>query len=226
MGVAVVDPESVTAYEVGAKTTLLDNRLRLNISAFHYDYEDMQVLAFDSVAAMTVLNNAAESSIQGIEVSATALLSESFQLDVGLSWLDAEYEEFLTFDDSSPNSFINLEGNKLPLSPEFTASIGLGYNHEISDVGELQARLDYYYSAEKFFNELNNEARQESYDLVNARIGLKTQDGAWDITVFGSNLTDELVSTLEIVVPFFYGDSVNTQLAPPRTYGVSVAYNF
>ena len=214
------------AYEIGAKTTLLDNRLKLNMAAFHYDYEDLQVLAFDPDLNEGVTSNAGQAEMQGVEVSATALLGRSFQVDVGLSWLDAEYVEFLQFDPASPDLTLDLSGNKLSQSPEFTASVGLSYNHEISGVGELQTRLDYYYSDEKFFNELNNQARQDSYDLINARIGLKSQDGVWDVSLFGNNLTDELVSTAAVTVPFFYGSGVLRQLAAPRTYGVSATYNF
>ena len=224
----IVDPEFVTAYEIGAKTMLLDSRLRLNVSAFDYDYKDMQVLAYNSDLVASVTSNAAEASMQGVEISATALLSENFQIDIGLSWLDAEYSEFLQFDPASPSQFVSLAGNKLPQSPEFTASIGLAYNHQIDNIGNLQARLDYYYSAEKYFNEQNSDhAVQDDYELINARIGFQSQDGVWDVAVFGKNLTDELIYSLQVSVPFFYGVNGSVvQLAPPRTYGVSVAYNF
>ena len=122
---------------------------------------------------------------------------------------------------------LDLKGNKLSQAPEFTANIGLSYNHHINDIGNVQARLDYYYSAEKYYNEFNNQAVQDNYELINARIGFESQDGVWDISLFGKNLTDELVSTGAYASQFLLGkDGVMNFFTPPRTYGVSVAYHF
>ena len=224
-----VDPEEITAYEVGLKSMLLDGRLRVNASAFDYDYKDLQVQSFDTVTGMSFLTNAAVADISGLEVAATALLSESFQVDVGLSFLDAEYGDFIKKDPSNPDpaAIINLSGNKLPQAPEFTASIGLSHSHTIDGIGILETRLDYYYSEEKFFDDFNNPlAVQKSYELINLRIGFESQDGTWDVALFGKNLTDELVASSIITAPPFGDEGFISVLNPPRTYGLSVAYNF
>ncbi|MDC1513865.1 TonB-dependent receptor [Porticoccaceae bacterium] len=226
-GGPAVDPEFITAFEIGAKTMWLDSRLRLNASAFSYDYTDLQVQTFDLEALAETINNAAEADIQGLEIAATALLSESFQMDIGLSFLDAEYGEFLRQDSFDPDTILNLEGNKLSQAPKFTASVGIAYSRQIEGLGNLLARLDYYYSDKKYFSELNGDAFQDSYELVNARIGFESQDGAWNISFFGKNLTDELVFASKRFNVAFYGeDGFLTALTPPRTYGVSVDYNF
>ena len=93
--------------------------------------------------------NAAKADITGLEVEAVALLTESFR-DIGLSWLDAEYDEYFRFDPADPSSLVSLAGNKLSQAPEFTANIGLSYNQDISDYGSLKLRVDYYYSDEVF----------------------------------------------------------------------------
>ena len=222
-----VEPEFITAYEVGLKSTLMDRRLRLNMSIFDYDYENLQVQAFNPQTFTATISNAAKASIQGLEVAATALVSESFRADIGLSWLDAEYDEFIGVNPVVRGEGIDLSGNKLPQAPEFTANIGLSYTHQVAGVGSLLARLDYYYSADKYFNEFNNQAFQDDYELINARIGLESEDGTWDVSVFGKNLTDELVFSSAFTSPAFYGqDGLITTFRPPRTYGVSVSYNF
>jgi iron complex outermembrane receptor protein len=226
IGSTVADPEHITAYEIGAKTMFWDDRLRLNASAFKYDYKDLQVLTFDVEAAVSLINNAAKANIQGAEIAATALLSESFQMDIGLSFLDAEYDTFLRQDPADPSVVIDLKGNKLSQAPEFTANVGFSYNHQVNGVGNLLARVDYYHSAKKYFNEFNDQGVQDSYELLNARISFETQDGDWNLSLFGKNLTDELVYQHTIISSFLFGDGLVAAVAPPRTYGVSVAYNF
>ena len=222
-GGASVDPEFVTAYEAGIKSMLLDGRLRLNASAFDYDYEDLQVQGFNFETLTNTASNAAEAKIQGLEISASALLSESFQADIGLSWLDAEYEEYFK---QVGAEIVDFSGNKLSQAPEFTANIGLAYSAEIDNAGSLTARLDYYYSTEKYYEESNSPiVVQDDYELINARISFVSQDEKWDMSVFGKNLTDELVQA-NGTTGGLWGQGFLGAFTPPRTYGFSLAYNF
>ena len=208
----------------------MDNRLRINVSAFSYDYKDLQVLSAEVVEGRGIvdaLNNAAEANIQGVEIAATALLSRAFQVDVGLSWLDTEYNEFLRRNPADPSDSVDVSGNELVLAPEFTANVAITYNHQINNVGNLQAQINYYYSAEKHFNEFNDRAKQDNYEIINARIGFYSHDEVWNIALFGKNLTDELIfSTASESSSSAGKNGLRAELAPPRTYGLALAYKF
>ena len=223
-----VDPEFLTAFEVGAKTQWLDDRLRLNISAFKYYYKDMQVNATiivesdEDVGALfeTKILNAAESEVNGLELAVSVLPVSNFKIDMGLSWVDATYKEFIA------DGNVDVSGNDLPDAPDFTASLGLEYSYLLADIGEVLVSLDYYHTSEKYFDEFNlSNARMDSYDLLNARVSLDLNDHL-NISVYGKNLTDELIYTNVLGGAFFYGTGFNTALRPPRTYGAEIQYRF
>ena len=222
IGAPPIDPETVDAYELGAKTTLLDGRMRLNASAFIYDYTDLQVNSVDPVnPAVTLLRNAGEADIKGMEIEMSALPFERLQLDVGLAWLDAEYVDFAVVGG-------NLKGNELPSSPEFTANIGVKYTQELSGWGSLVAQADYYHSAQQFFSELNlkDKGEQGSYYLLNLRASIVSANNTWKVSLFGKNVTDELVRDFTFVSPGLFGEGFLASYTPPRTYGVELSYQF
>jgi len=215
-----LEPEVLDAYEVGAKTTLLDGRIRLNASAFNYDFTDMQVFSVDlQDPNRGVLRNAGEAEMQGVDVELSALPFESLQLDIGLSWLDAEFVDFAIVGG-------NHKGNKLPNAPEFTANIGAKYTYELSGIGSLVAQANYYYSDEQFFSELNDVGRSDSYDVLNVRASLESANNTWKVSVFGKNVTDELVRDFSFVSPFLFGEGYVVSYQPPRTYGLELTYQF
>jgi iron complex outermembrane recepter protein len=219
---AAVNPEHIDAIEAGIKTTLLERRLRLNAALFQYDYQDLQVQALDPAnLGREILRNAANATIKGAEIEATALLGEHFQADLGIALLDATYDDFLTLDDTT-NASVNLKGNKLPNSPKYTLNLGLGYNVPFANGSSLKLHADYYHSEEKFFNENNSRvnALQPAFDLVNARITYAPSEASWNVALYGRNLGDELVFSRTTISRALLGNGYLAYLQPPRTYGI------
>ncbi|MET0656949.1 MAG: TonB-dependent receptor, partial [Steroidobacteraceae bacterium] len=89
---AAFDPEQLDAYEVGVKSELLDRRLRLNASAFWYDYKDIQVQIVQGSSTFT--QNAASARIRGIDLEMQAALGAHFTLSGNLAYTDGEYEDY------------------------------------------------------------------------------------------------------------------------------------
>ncbi|MGX4676212.1 TonB-dependent receptor domain-containing protein [SAR92 clade bacterium H246] len=218
VGAPPVEPETLNAYEAGVKGMWRDGRLRLNASAFYYDYTDLQVTSPDpDDIASEFVQNAGKAEIKGFELELTALLVENLKLDLGLGWLDAKYVEFIAA------GGIDLSGNRLPVAPEFTANLGVEYTHRLADIGSVIFGINYYFSEEKFFNENNGPLqRQKSYSLLNTRIGYESADGHWLASLYGKNMTDEVIREFSFDDGFFHLET----LAPPRTYGIEIAYNF
>jgi iron complex outermembrane receptor protein len=87
-----IKPEDIDAWELGLKSMLARGRLRLNAAGFFYEYENLQV--FRTVGTTTLIDNAANAEIKGLEVEGQALIGERFELDFGVSILDSEYTKY------------------------------------------------------------------------------------------------------------------------------------
>lgn len=93
-------PEQIWSYEIGAKADLFDRRLQLALSAFKYDYSDLQVQ--DSVGQATIIRNAGSANIRGLEFEATARISRAFQVDMSVAYLDARFGDFSLVEPNRP----------------------------------------------------------------------------------------------------------------------------
>lgn len=213
-----VDPEVLTAYEVGTKNTLFDGLLQLNATLFYYDYTDMQV--FTLVNATQKLSNAGKAAVKGVELEAQIQPTDNLYVRLGLGVVDAEYKDYIN------GAGDDLEGNMLPRSPETTFNGLLQYRLPLQLEGQASLQLDFDYKDRIYFSPENVDllSNDKSYWLVNARAAYETADGDIEISVWGKNLTDkEYLVTVGDLSSFglhqlYYGD--------PRTYGVTVNYQF
>jgi iron complex outermembrane receptor protein len=236
-GQAPYDPEKLWSYEAGVKTRWAEGRVIANLSAFYYDYEDMQVGKVVNTSA--VVTNAAAATIIGAEAEVRALLGGGFELNAGLSILDTEYDEFLTEDPywvgtpgcgtlvQAPNE-VDLAGCQLPRAPEFQGALGLSWTGTLADGGQLSIRGDYSYRDDQYFTQFNRDVvSQDAYGLFNARITYTAPDDRFYVSVYGENIGDEdyFVTVLESGVAAV---SVVPQavLGAPRMVGISAGYNF
>ena len=123
----------------------------------------------------------------------SALLGPSLSLDYSYSFLDAVYDEFL-FDPTDEAG--DFSGNKLPRSPEHSFSLALGYSRSLP-VAELTARVSYSWR-DAFFWEADNDRpardqKEPSLGLLDASVGFTR--GPWFLSLWATNLTDELFRT-------------------------------
>ena len=84
------EPETLWSYEIGSKSDLADGRVRLNTSAFYYDYKNLQVSAFKD--GLTVTTNAAEATVWGLEADLSMRASDQFTINASAAYLDATYD--------------------------------------------------------------------------------------------------------------------------------------
>ena len=92
------DEETADNYEIGIKSDLLENRLRLNASAFFMDYEDLQRAAIrpapGGAGQETVTENVGSAENWGVEFEATALVTDALTVNATLGYLKAENKEW------------------------------------------------------------------------------------------------------------------------------------
>ena len=218
-----LDPETVDAFEVGAKGLLNNGRLRYSVAAFLYNYENLQI-SFVNAASTVETINAAEAENYGLEGELEIALTESLSMDLYATYLSAEYEEFINHDYSDGFSRKDLKGNTLPNAPEHTFKLGINHVTEIGG-GELILRAEYYHQDDVYFTEWNRkDAFQKAHGLLNARASYVISDVT--VTLWGRNLTDEEVVSNNIITAPLYNSLRVGSLLPPRTYGATVEYQF
>lgn len=181
------DPEELTAYEIGSKWDLMNNRVRLNTAFFYYDYKDMQLQANDLVGTQTVqvIDNIGASRLSGVEVDLQWAVSEGLTLMASVGYLNAEYKET-----QEQITGVSLD-TKLPKAPEWSSSASLDYRTPLAG-GQGLFRVDYSYVDESYADVRNTpELRQAAHSLVNARIAWLTADGDWTFAAYGRNIFDE-----------------------------------
>ncbi len=221
-----VDPEYLIAYELGLKSTLMDNRLQLNLATFYYDYSELQVLTFVSGSTpanplVFALENAADAEIYGVELEVKAFPMDGLELSMGVGYLDTQYKDF--------NSTVggDLSGNALPGAPELNINLALAYDIQLSSGMTLRLQGDYSYTDERYFNSFEQEAisSRGDHELLGARVSLLSEDGTWDVALWGRNLADEdyVVDSTDLsgvfgFIPLFYGDR--------RSYGLNFTYRY
>tara|TARA_Y100001956_G_scaffold69113_1_gene72193 strand:- start:1670 stop:3937 length:2268 start_codon:yes stop_codon:yes gene_type:complete len=212
-----VEPEELSAWEFGFKSTLQDGRTRLNGAMFRYNYENQQFLIFD--AGLQFLLNAGESEIQGLELQLTTQATEKMTINAGIGLLDAEYVNM-------SYAGADLSGNTLPSSPETNVNIMVDYDLWESDSLWVQFHYDANYISKQYFEPFNDDRlAQPGYSIHNARLNFSFGDDAHKVGVYVKNLTDKEYATYSVDLVtdwnglFFFRGA-------PRTFGVDYKYTF
>jgi iron complex outermembrane recepter protein len=218
-------PETLDAYETGVKSELFDHRLRLNVSAFFYNYQDIQI--GEKTGLGVIVTNAANAHIYGVDTDLSAVISDHLSVDGGMEWLDAHYNDFPNGPSYVPKgtggnvlTFINESGFNTVLSPSFTGTIGPNYRTQ-TPLGELLLNVNYSYNS-GFFWDPDNRLKQPAYGLLGSYVMLKLNDGKLDVRVWGNNLTGKKYFAQESANAF--GDFFSP--AAPTTYGVTLTAHF
>ena len=207
-------PEVLTSYETGIKSTILDNRLRLNAAVFYYNYQNYQ--AFNLQNATQIVFNAQAKS-HGGEIELQTAKHNGWEASLGFSFLDAT-----TFDLLLPNG---LKADQvMPLAARETVNAVLRKGWSVGD-GELSIEGDVNYRTSIFFNSLNSPVVKDTpHATVNSGITYKSKS-RWQVRVFATNLGNVAERT------YCYDDTtVNgaapCAYAPPREVHGSIRYDW
>ncbi len=217
------DDESVDSFEVGTKMGLLDQRLFLNVAAFHNVYKDIQLSVFTALPGggfFGDFTNAGKGTINGVEVEYQFLPTRNWLISGNLAWLDAKYDEFIS-------AGVNIADTQyFTNAPDFSGALNVEYRTDLAGGGNLSARVGYSYQSEVWpTTDLSPVIKQPGYGLVSAGV-IWTVNDAWTLSLQGTNLADEeyrttgynLVSAGLGVLTGFYG--------APRQYSLTARYSF
>ncbi|GAB3322899.1 TonB-dependent receptor [Haliea atlantica] len=230
------DDAEITSYEVGIKSDLLDQRLRLNVAAFYQELDDWQVqinsIDPNTFTFLSRIENAAGATMTGAELEATLVLSEAFQISGTLGWLDPEYDNYLSQDFTTLEFIDVADLYNFQFSPEWTTSVTARYEAQVGELGRLLLRLDWSWVDEQYFQVAPSPLIEgDSYSLLDARLELAGIMGSpFTLALWGKNLGDEEYRTGGFDVPTFGinpPDGLYTNSwGNTRTWGLDLRYDF
>ncbi len=221
-------------YEAGIKSTLLDDTLRLNLSAHYTEYTNMlaqfQVPDPNTGNVITNSRNGGEITAWGIEVDSIYQATENLTLTAAVGYLNAEFGTFgqtnpyQLFDgEILPDNFVDMKGRTPGWSPEFTATLSAAYEVALDGGGSVTPYIQFYYS--DGYNTSNLLAldpshQQGSFTKTDLRVIWRSASQKYSLEGFVENLEDKAV-----LARGNNGgdDNVQTGYLYPRNFGVRFA---
>lgn len=230
-GEPAVDPETLDDYEAGIKSEWLDDRLRLNLSGFYYDFQDIQ-LSILTAGGLLNTTNAAGATARGAELEFQAIPLEHLSLRGGISYTETEFTDFPNALFLVPNPLFpliplvnlptsqNAAGNEMPYSPRWAANVGAAYEIP-TKMGTWTLAATYSYN-DGYFGGIENTTKLPSFGIVNASINLRSPDGAIGARLWANNLLDEQYLTRAASSAF--GNYATP--GAPLTFGASLSFHW
>ena len=231
---ATYEPELVTTWSIGAKSTLLDGTLRLNFEAFLNHYEDKQftsVVLTEDQRLVQQNDNVADAESSGAEVEILWLPPvDGLAINVNVGILDIEIDEFIAevSPEMTPGVLGDIADNSaLGYSPELTVQARVQYTMPVGRFGALTFGVDadyrddmYTTSAVNLASAFRIQSKSEARTLTNAFLSFSTLDDRWRVRLEGKNLSDKRrLENSFIISNFMLGGYQRG-----RTWGLSVAY--
>jgi iron complex outermembrane receptor protein len=231
------DDEKATSYEAGTRTSWFDRMVTANGTFFYTMYDDFQAQSFDGTSIF--VTNAGSLTSYGFESDLILVPHPSFVLGLSSGLTKAEYDEFKEAEctaeqiaEQGIGCLQDLSGKPLDNAPEWTTFAFAQFEQSLpltppvwlgSLIGTL--RFEHSYSSSLYLQQdLDPNLKQDAYNLLNMRGGIRTEDERWDVTLWVRNLLNEQYNLVGFDTPIISGFAgVN---GPPRQFGVTVTAKF
>ncbi len=221
------EPETLDAIEVGVKTDLFNNTLRVNAAVFYNEYKEIQETLNNCTAQFgpifgvpcLAIANAGDAKVKGAELEFDWYPIDGLQLDGSASYLDFEFK--------SVDVNTGLTGEEItPYTPKKKVSLGVQYEIE-TGFGSVTPRLDGSYQSKMYTDAFNFEGGAiKGYKLLNASLMWRSEDKDWQATAEVRNATDKLYYTTKVNAVPSGGGTIYGTPAMPRTWLVTLKRSF
>ena len=242
-GVTVGDSETITSYEAGIKSDLLDGRARFNLNGFYYELKDAQLTAVGGGVNANRLLNADKVRGYGFEAEVEFKPISALLLTAGISYNNTSIRDaglttaacgaqlggvdpsictildpIVTPAGAGP-AIVNINGNSLPQSPRWIANWTARYGVPVGN-GEVYAYTDWAYRSKiNFFLYESVEFQDKSMLEGGLRVGYKTDK--YDFAAFVRNITKDTSAVGGIDF-----NNLTGFVNEPRIWGVEAAFKF
>ena len=233
----VYGPETLWSYEAGLKTRFLDDRLQLNIAAYHEEIHNLQVFVQSSTES-GINNVTGKTPVNGLETEINYNPLDDLRLNAAITLTDARYGTYITTDTrfggpgpgcNAATLLCNFKGNWLNQTPPYTVDLGAEYVFHTA-FGTLTPRVDAFFSGKvEFLPDNYFTSVQKPYHLTNVSLTWNSPNGRYRIEAFGKNLENANVISNDGLQSISLGQQAiepdNFVYYPPRTFGVRFAVN-
>ncbi|HZZ36047.1 MAG TPA: TonB-dependent receptor [Caulobacteraceae bacterium] len=231
--ISVANKETLISYEAGVKAYLFDRRLRANLAAYGYRVNNLQVTAVGGALNFNRLLNAKHANGYGFEADLEARPVDHLLMTAGLSYNHTEFDDpnlatapcgggctVLDPPGALPGT-VNIDGNPLPNAPRWIANVTARYGIPYGD-GEFFVYTDWAYRSKiNFFLYQSAEFSDDHLLEGGLRAGYSHHGGAWELAVFGRNITND--DSLEGGIDF---NNLTGFVNDPRIWGVEFKGKF
>ena len=224
------DPENMTAYTLGSKNTFADNRVRLNVEAWYWDYRDVQQVQFGFVnpvpAFALVTYNAAKQESYGVELDGSLRVSEGGTFSGNVTYTHSTWKEFalpgFVFGPFNiPPS--DLSGEDTPFAPRWAANLSYTHAFELASGALITPGVRTRIRGPQTLNTTGViGSRVEGTMTTDIWVTYESPTSAYEIQLYANNLEDEPVFSFSGVTPGGHWGRPGT----PRTYGVRAKARF
>jgi iron complex outermembrane receptor protein len=238
---ALYQPENIKSYEIGSKNRFFDNRLQMNLSAWHYDYENIVTTVnefyFDQTLGrpngMLNTTNGKSAKVDGATIQFDALLTDKDTLSLNGTWLDARFTDFdasasqkFAMDNGlapgATPAFFDYSGTPIGNVPDFTGNAIYDHIFYVAG-GRLDAQIAARYTGKMVYGNqaaranVNSYIVGDSYMTFDASLRFIPSGRNWSLAGYVRNLTDK-----DVVVS--QGYSSNASFYPMDAPQVFYAY--
>ncbi|MFO1393343.1 MAG: TonB-dependent receptor [Steroidobacteraceae bacterium] len=219
------DPETLDNMELGFKSTLADNRVILNLSAYYMDWHDLQQVVAQGIGGIgESIGNVGDAHSLGMDLETRWLAAEGLEIGMTASLLQAELDNKVVLGPTAGNVTVP-KGTRIPGAAEWSLGIGAGYRfHAFGDTdaflgGRLTDRGDIISSLPTY------KETTPGATTLDLRTGLESEH--WQVYLFAANVTNSAVPLRQ------NGDNVDIYTGQtlyfwgsPRTIGVNLRMGF
>lgn len=226
--------ETADGFEVGYKSELLGRSLRLEVVAFLYEFDDLQVSSFDADTTRFIVRNAAKLESRGIEVSTLWQATNELTVRAAVGFSQAEYDQFDTSScylgqteaEGCIGGVQDLSGEAPPRAPDWAVNLGATYTTSIGDF-DLTASGDAIFVEGHNVQENNNPvAFQDSFWRLNAAVRLIHRSSGLEFALIGRNLTDEYYLESSTDKPVGAPGEIGPGLPRPREVALQATWRY
>jgi iron complex outermembrane receptor protein len=241
------DPESLKNYEVGLKSDLLNNTLRLNVAAFFNKYKDIVLVNASGFCGVgddpltttcsfqsALPFNAGDADIKGVEAELEYHPVEGLALTASFSNLDFKYKRLAPAAIASSIDLTDIA----PFTPKTKIAAGAAYTMRLPSGASLTPRVDWQRTSKTFSDPANYFKLPfpgipeptvplyllPSYSTVDARVAYDSADGDWQVALSGTNLSNKVYFTSGFA--FYFTGTGQHIIAPPREWALTVRHKF
>jgi iron complex outermembrane recepter protein len=214
--------ETVDSFELGLKSTLADNHLRLDAAIYDQRYKDFQLNTYTGI--LFVVTSIPRVESKGVEANVTwATPLEGLSFSGGITQAFTNINEFGTAIALFSPQRLN---NRISFAPLWSGAASATYRAPLSQSLSLLANLsEKYNSSYNTGSNLDPRKLQGAYGVLNARLGLSAPDDRWAVELWGANLANKYYYQVAFDAPFQF-NQIDAFLGAPRTYGVTARVKF